>query len=54
VVLQEFGITGQRGLRPLDRFGRELACRIHALTQSHDAHVTVHIAQPAINRIGDQ
>ncbi len=51
---KQFGVIGQRGPRPLDRLGRELARGIHALAQSHDAHLAVHVAQPAVDRIGDQ
>src|SRR6478609_10565459 len=54
MAAQQFGVVDQRALRPLDRLFRELSGGIDTLTQSHDAHLAVDVAQLPVDRIGDQ
>jgi hypothetical protein len=38
----------------LQRIRREAAGPIDALTEPHDTHLAMHVAQPAVKRIGDE
>src|SRR5690606_34925285 len=52
----QLGVVGERRPGPLQRLGRELTCGVDTLTQPHDPHLAMHVAQPAARAgpVGDE
>src|SRR6185369_10286011 len=53
-IAQQLGVIDQRRLRARQRLRRELPCGVDTLAQSHDPHLAMYVAQPAVDLVGDQ